>query len=608
MIVPMRRLTLLCLARESESTLETLRDDLGCVQLDLAGAGSQGSTSAKQDLSDAERAIRIIEKAFKSVGKNVADVASRSAASAELLEAKKDRLVQAVLAAEDARLAAAAEVERLKRLAATYEPFGDFDPESLPDLRANGISVTLARGGLREADVMSAGDGIVFRLLGDDGQRAYGAFIGYGAAAAHGTLPVGWEVVPPPPKSLSGLRDDLTRAETALAMQTIAIAATHGRIREIVAGRPALQMRIDFAAAEESISAQGPIAWITGWIPAPAVPMLRAKAVSCAWGLMVREPLPDENPPTLIRPSKLFRPMTALFQGLGISPAYSEADVSVPFMCYFSLFFAMLVGDGGYGAIILAATLWGWWKTKPKDGEGHRPAVLRSWLALLTVFSTATIGWGLLSNTWFGAGLPWCADWPTVKWLGDPSYRNMMLLCFTIGASHLVLARIWNGICRINDLSCLPEFGWAGILVFMYLVVNAIVGIFTGIPTWAYWMFGVSIALVVSKTRGVSLGMLPLNIMSALGDVISYVRLFAVGFASVQVAQNFNRMAIDMDLPTWAKIVPMVLVLLLGHALNFAMAGLSVLVHAVRLNTLEFSNHKGVTWSGSSFAPFRRHA
>ena len=106
--------------------------------------------------------------------------------------------------------------------------------------------------------------------------------------------------------------------------------------------------------------------------------------------------------------------------------------------------------------------------------------------------------------------------------------------------------------------------------------------------------------------------MLPLNIMSALGDIISYVRLFAVGLASVKVAENFNNMAIglvaDAD-AIWAKALlalAMVAILVFGHVLNLLMAGLSILVHAVRLNTLEFSNHKGITWSGLAFNPFRK--
>ena len=105
--------------------------------------------------------------------------------------------------------------------------------------------------------------------------------------------------------------------------------------------------------------------------------------------------------------------------------------------------------------------------------------------------------------------------------------------------------------------------------------------------------------------------MLPLNIMSALGDIISYVRLFAVGLASVKVAENFNSMALGLvsgDNPLWLNAllsVGTVLILVAGHALNLAMAALSILVHAVRLNTLEFSNHKGVSWAGYAFSPFK---
>jgi V/A-type H+-transporting ATPase subunit I len=196
----------------------------------------------------------------------------------------------------------------------------------------------------------------------------------------------------------------------------------------------------------------------------------------------------------------------------------------------------------------------------------------------------------------------------------------MMLLCFTIGVSHLILARIWNGICKINDTTSIAEFGWAGVLLFMYFVTNSIVGIFKSIPSAMFWVFGISLIAIFAftvkpselKSRGAELGMLPLNIMSALGDIISYVRLFAVGLASVKVAENFNSMATGLLAGAdvwWLKAVMsilMVLILILGHGLNLAMAGLSILAHAVRLNTLEFSNHKGISWAGYAFKPFKK--
>ena len=581
MIVPMRHLTLLCVASEGEKALETLRD-LECVHIDLSAAASPELTAAKGDLADAELAVRILEKAAR-------EASSASAPQGDDLFAavRNADLVAAVLKADAERTALTEQADALRHTIGTYAPFGDFDPALAASLRTAGVPVKLARG---------PGQTPESKAFFDE------------------TLPDGWTEVPLPAERLSVTRTKLAETEARISGITASLVAASGRVSAITGRYPELKDRMAFVAARDILATQGAVSYIEGWVPVDAVPRLRAKAVTKAWGLLVRDAQADETPPTLIRPPKLFRPVAALFKGLGIVPGYTEADVSVPFMCYFSLFFAMLVGDGGYGAIILALTLWGWCKTKPKEGTGHRPALVRSWLTLLTVFSSATVAWGLLSNTWFGASLPFARNWATVRWLGDPTYANMMLLCFTIGVSHLVLARVWNGICKINDTTCLAEFGWAGILVFMFFIVNWIVGIFSGIPTAVYWVFGVSLALVFGftvkpselKTRGAELGMLPLNVMSALGDIISYVRLFAVGLASVKVAENFNSMAVDLDMPLWLKVVPMVLILLIGHGLNFVMAALSILVHAVRLNTLEFSNHKGVSWSGYAFAPFRR--
>ncbi len=554
MIVRMKHLDLVCLASEKDATLERLRA-LGAVHLDLAAAGGAAVASAEEALSDAEKAVRLILKAR---GRQE-DLAIRPHTVAEVLAWDADR---ATLAAE---------AERLEREIRAYAPYGDFDPALAAKLRE-----TVA--GLEEVVDLPA------KL---------------------------------PEMRLSKMREKLARVQNREAIDDAKIASADERA--ILAAFPAIRDRIAFAQAKELLADRGALAVLSGWIPEPRVAALMeevhggsgdlfARSRAIGWAVLLRDPEPGETPPTLVEPPRLFRPVKALFAGLGVAPAYTEADVSVPFMCYFSLFFAMLVGDGAYGAIFLAATL------------ALRKKLPRSWFVLLTVFSSATILWGILSNTWFGAGLPFLASLPTVAWLADPSYNHMMLLCFTIGVSHLMLARIWNGVCKFPDSTAVAEFGWAGVLLMMYLVTNSIVGIFPCFPTWGLWLGGVSIAAVFLfsvkpselKTRGAELGMLPLNIMSALGDIISYVRLFAVGLASVKVAENFNNMAIglvaDAD-AIWAKALlalAMVAILVFGHVLNLLMAGLSILVHAVRLNTLEFSNHKGITWSGLAFNPFRK--
>ena len=542
MIVKMLHLDLLCVAAEVDSTLESLRS-LGAVHLDLSSAQGAEVSSAKGEAADAEKAVRFILKAR---GKGEAGSVRRTISEVldlqKSLDDKKDSL------------------EDLNREIAKYEPFGDFDPKLAKKLLDRGIDL-----------------------------------------AAVAELP---EILPP--KRLSEMKSDAAELKSSIEADNSSLAATDEKA--IVASFPELSERIAFAAAKELMLDSGAVSVISGWIPARRLDDLKKTASKEGWGLLTREAESGEDPPTLIEPPKLFRPMRALFEGLGIAPAYTESDVSVPFMCYFSLFFAMLVGDGAYGSIFLLGTL------------AMRKKLPRSWFVLLTVFSASTVIWGILSNTWFGAQIPALSSLPTVQWLADPSYHNMMLLCFTIGVSHLMLARLWNGVCRLPDSTAIAEFGWAGILLFMYLVTNSIVGIFPAILQWGFYMFYASLAGVFLfsvkpselKTRGAELGMLPLNIMSALGDIISYVRLFAVGLASVKVAENFNSMATGLVAGAdemWVKAlmaVAMVAILVIGHALNLAMAGLSILVHAVRLNTLEFSNHKGVSWSGTAYNPFKR--
>ncbi len=544
MIVKMQHLDLVCIASEKTATLEQLRA-LGAVHLDLSSAQGAAVSAAKGEASDAEKAVRLILKAR---GKSTDfDIHERTVAEVLAVDAERERLKGLK--------------DELERKIRTYEPYGDFDPELAAKL-LNEVE------GLR--DVVELPEKL-------------------------------------PEISLGKMREKLERIENGITINEHKLAGCDEKA--ILKKYPVIADKIAFEAAKEIAGEKGELAFVSGWVPATQVEVLKSAAAENGWATLLRDAVSGETPPTLVEPPKLFRPMKALFHGLGIAPAYTEADVSVPFMCYFSLFFAMLVGDGAYGAIFLAGTL------------ALRKKLPKSWFILLTVFSSATVLWGFLSNTWFGAQIPWLAGIPTVAWLADPTYHNMMFLCFTIGVSHLMLARVWNGICMAPDSTCIAQFGWAGILLFMYLVTNSIVGIFSGIPQWGFWVLGASIVAVFCcsvkpselKTRGAELGMLPLNIMSALGDIISYVRLFAVGLASVKVAENFNSMAtglISSENAIWLNAimcVAMVAILVVGHALNLAMAGLSILVHAVRLNTLEFSNHKGVSWSGYEYKPFKKN-
>ena len=97
---------------------------------------------------------------------------------------------------------------------------------------------------------------------------------------------------------------------------------------------------------------------------------------------------------------------------------------------------------------------------------------------------------------------------------------------------------------------------------------------------------------------------LPLDIISNFVDVVSYLRLFAVGSASLAVAAAFNEMALAGGVSGLLSGALAAFILFAGHALNIVLGAMGILVHGVRLNTLEFSSHLGVQWTGHLYEPF----
>ena len=109
----------------------------------------------------------------------------------------------------------------------------------------------------------------------------------------------------------------------------------------------------------------------------------------------------------------------------------------------------------------------------------------------------------------------------------------------------------------------------------------------------------------VFKGIAKTLSSLPLDIISSFSDVVSYLRLFAVGYATVTVALSFNGMAGQLGFGSVVTSLISSLILFLGHSLNIILALMSVIVHGIRLNMLEFSGHLNMQWSGRPYAPFK---
>ena len=155
-----------------------------------------------------------------------------------------------------------------------------------------------------------------------------------------------------------------------------------------------------------------------------------------------------------------------------------------------------------------------------------------------------------------------------------------------------------------------------------FLVLFMLLGV--ALPSFAVWLIGIGITLyfIFAEQKGgnfvknilksfCNFLSIFLNAVSSFADIISYIRLFAVGLAGSIIAESFNNMAVPSEgfgsfgLVFILRLLAAVLILVFGHALNIAMNSLSVIVHGVRLNLLEYAgNHLGMEWTGYTYKPF----
>jgi V/A-type H+-transporting ATPase subunit I len=278
------------------------------------------------------------------------------------------------------------------------------------------------------------------------------------------------------------------------------------------------------------------------------------------------------------------------------------------FLVFFSLFFAMLVGDAGYGTLLIVTTfiLQRRFKTKA-------PSYM---FAMMYIVSTATLAWGVLTGSYFGIPtLPPFLLAVKVDWLADRN--NLIFLCFIIAALHLSIAHIWNIMTLVKGrvwTKALAQVGWLLIVWGMFLLADQTV-LGRAMPGFTLYMMLAGVVLVALfmatreefKREWINHALLPLTLVGNFVDILSYIRLFAVGYASVAVLGAFNDMAASIGFGNVFTAIAASLLLLFANALNLMLCALGVLVHAVRLNTLEFSTHKGLQWAGHSlYKPFAK--
>ena len=339
---------------------------------------------------------------------------------------------------------------------------------------------------------------------------------------------------------------------------------------------------------------------LQGWVSVRDSAQLEAFAENKGLVLLLDDPIDSETPPTLLKNSIAVgggQEVVSFFQ----TPNYRSWDPSRVVFFSFVSFFAIIMSDVGYSLLFGAILAW-YWKPMARSESGRR---LRAMGAALT---GAGVFWGVLVGSYFGASAP-ISVLGQLKVFDLNDFDSMMALSVSIGALHLILANLVMAWVRRSSNQALSSVGWA------ISVGSALVGWLTDF-TIAHWVvFGLGLVLVLlfsTPVKGFGVarlisGLLALtNVTKIFGDVLSYLRLFALGLASASLAITFNQLAADVGnaLPGIGFLLH-ILILLAGHLLNFVLTVVSGVIHGLRLNLIEFYN-----WSladeGYPFQPFSK--
>jgi V/A-type H+-transporting ATPase subunit I len=264
----------------------------------------------------------------------------------------------------------------------------------------------------------------------------------------------------------------------------------------------------------------------------------------------------------------------------------------------------MIVGDAGYALLLLALTVVLQVRLRTLPARVFH---------MMYIVGFATLVWGVITGSYFGFAGPALLAGLEVPWVQEQ--ENLIDLCFFIGAVHLSFAHVWNiaSLARERKWLRVPcQAGWLLVVWSMFFLARqAVLG--RAMPDFLLYALvaGIVLVAVFMKTPQelragwIDHAMLPLTFIGSFVDILSYIRLFAVGYAGVAVLAAFNGMAASIGFDSVPAAIAASLLLLFANALNIVLAGLGVLVHAVRLNTLEFSTHKGLGWQGYSlYTPF----
>ena len=529
--------------------------------------------------------------------------------------------VDAVLETQDRIAEISAEIAAAKKEIAVRQPWGSFRSEDIHKLESQGLKLRFyscmkkkfdpSWAEIRPLEVISETESKVFFVTVSPAEEEY-------------SFPI--EAVPAPEGSVNEAEEKLSLLQSKLEKEQQQLANLKSCSDEIRKAYNDSLSSLDlyFAEAATEKAVDNYLTVLTGFAPTSDDKRLCASFDSMDIYYSHEAATKEDNPPVKLKNNwfaKNFEVLTGMY---GV-PAYDEFDPTPVLGPFFMLFFAMCMGDAGYGILLMLIALV--LRLKMKDsslGKMHRLiAFLGGMTFVVGIFLGTFFGMSILEASWAPAWLKGlCIDgwFPDAKIAGFPV---QMVLAVAIGVLHICLAMIIKTINftkRFGFKKTVATWGWTTLIVGGLVVVS--LGMTEVLSAEAFkWTI---IALAVVSGLAIYVFNTPgrnplLNIGSGLwdtynmvtgllGDVLSYIRLYALGLAGGMLGNAFNimgTMILDIPVPgvNW---VFCIIILIFGHVLNLAMSCLGAFVHPLRLTFVEYFKNSGYEGSGAKYNPLTK--
>ena len=496
------------------------------------------------------------------------------------------------------------EIKQIEAKRDALAAWGAFNPETLDRLREAGVPIHFHEV-RKKAFRPEWADEYALSVIAEEKGRI--RFVVAGEDALPGEIAQ-------PEGEIHAVEQELQKAVTHKELIASRLTGLKKRLPELEQRRAEAYARLDLYLAGTAAvpAAEDTIVTYTGYALSSDDEVLREKLDKLGVFYLAEPAKAEDTPPVALKNNRFVRMFEVLTDMYG-RPSYDGFDPTPFLSIFFLLFFAMCMGDAGYGLILI---LVGILLRKVKSFRDTAPLVITLGVATTVV--------GFFFHTFFSMDISQWAVFEPVERIFLPAkiagYDGAMVLSLVVGVLHLCLAMIVKTVQATRNhgfLASLGTWGWTLLIVGGVAVgAFALAGVIdASLTKWILIGLGIvsALGIFIFNTPGRN----PLlNIGSGLwdtyntatgllGDVLSYLRLYALGLAGAMLGYAFNDLGkmVLGDGSSAAGWIGFILIVVVGHTLNIAMCALGAFVHPLRLNFLEFFKNSGYEGNGRNFRP-----